>query len=93
MSAPRPAPDSKAVRAVQWGVLCFATVFICTVISWVSHLIATAQHLRDTPSLVIKPQCQGSSIGISIVAIPVFLSLLSIVHFTFWGLLKDKDRL
>ena len=84
MSAPRPAPDSKAVRAVQWGVLCFATVFICTVISWVSHLIATAQHLRDTPS---------ASIGISIVAIPVFLSLLSIVHFTFWGLLKDKDRL
>lgn len=84
MSQPTLAPDSKAVRFVQWSLLALVTVFICTVIGWVSHLIATAQRLQDTPS---------ASVGISLVAIPVFLSLLSIVHFTFWGLLKDKDRL
>lgn len=84
MITPKPAPDSKAVRFAQWSLLALVTVFISTVIGWVSHLIATAQHLNDTPS---------ASIGISIVAIPVFLSLLSIVHFTFWGLLRDKDRL
>jgi hypothetical protein len=78
------APDSRGVRIAQWGLLAFGTSFICGIITWITHLIRTAIHLQDKPS---------ASIGISIVAIPVFLLLLSIIHFTFWGLLRDKDRL
>jgi hypothetical protein len=55
-------------------------LFICGIIGWIGHLIRTAWRLGDVPS---------ASIGISLVAIPVFLTLLGVVVYLFWGMLGD----
>jgi hypothetical protein len=61
---------------------CFV-LFVGGIVTWIIHLIRTAWWLRDVPS---------ASIGISIVAIPVFLVLLSVVLYVFWGLLMDRSE-
>jgi hypothetical protein len=61
---------------------CFV-LFVGGIVTWIIHLIRTAWWLRDVPS---------ASIGISIVAIPVFLVLLSVVLYVFWGLLTDRSE-
>ncbi len=72
----------RAVRTCQWAMTAGAAVFILGIVSWITHLIGNAWHLRDVPS---------ASIGISIVAIPVFLTLLCVIVSVFWGLLTDPD--
>ena len=79
----RRAPSPRVVRAIQWGMAGGAIVFIGGIITWVSHLIRTAWRLRDVPS---------ASIGISLVAIPVFLTLLGVILYVFWGLLGDRSE-
>jgi hypothetical protein len=60
-----------------------AVLFIGGVVTWIGHLIRTAWRLKDVPS---------ASIGISLVAIPVFLTLLGVVLFVFWGLIGDRSE-
>jgi len=81
MSDRRPAPP-RVVRAIQWAMAGAAIVFIGGIITWIIHLIRTAWGLRDVPS---------ASIGISLVAIPVFLTLLGVILYVFWGLLGDRS--
>lgn len=76
------APD-RTVRAIQWAMAGVAVLFIGGVITWIIHLIRTAWQLKDVPS---------ASIGISLVAIPVFLVLLGVVIYVFWGLLSDRSE-
>ncbi len=78
----RRAPSPRIVRAIQWAMAGAAIVFIGGLITWISHLIRTAWRLRDVPS---------ASIGISLVAVPVFLTLLGVVLYVFWGLLGDRS--
>jgi hypothetical protein len=59
-----------------------AVLFIGGVVTWIGHLIRTAWRLKDVPS---------ASIGISLVAIPVFFTLLGVVLYVFWGLLGDRS--
>jgi hypothetical protein len=59
-----------------------AVLFIGGIITWISHLIRTAWRLKDVPS---------ASIGISLVAIPVFVTLLGVILYVFWGLLGDRS--
>lgn len=73
-------PD-RTVRAIQWAMAGVAVLFIGGVVIWITHLIRTAWRLGDVPS---------ASIGISLVAIPVFLVLLGVVLYVFWGLLGDR---
>jgi len=73
----------RAVRACQVLIACFSVLFICGIVAWIGGLIRTAWRLGDVPS---------ASIGISIVAIPVFLVLLGVMVFVFWGLLTDRSR-
>lgn len=75
-------PPDRAVRAIQWGMAGAAVFFIGGIITWISHLIRTAWRLKDVPS---------ASIGISLVAIPVFLTLLGVILYVFWGLLGDQS--
>lgn len=80
----RPGPVSaRAVRAVQWAMAGAAVLFIGGIITWITHLIRTAWRLKDVPS---------ASIGISLVAIPVFLTLLGVILYVFWGLLRDRSE-
>ncbi len=71
------------VRALQWTLGAAAALFILGIVTWIMHLIRTAWRLRDVPS---------ASIGISIVAIPVFLTLLSLVVYVFLGLMLDRSE-
>jgi hypothetical protein len=79
--SPAPAVSSRTVRAIQWAMAGAAVLFIGGVVTWISHLIRTAWRLKDVPS---------ASIGISLVAIPVFFTLLGVVLYVFWGLLGDR---
>lgn len=71
------APNPRAVRAAQLGILALICVFIFGIVVWIIGLIRLSLELRDIPS---------ASIGISLVAIPVFLLLLGVVNYVFWGL-------
>jgi hypothetical protein len=75
-----PSEFDRRVRAVQWTIAALAVVFIGGIVTWIMHLIRTAWRLGDVPS---------ASIGISIVAIPVFLVLLGVIISVFWGLLRE----
>jgi hypothetical protein len=75
-------PPERAVRAIQWAMAGAAVLFIGGIITWISHLIRTAWRLKDVPS---------ASIGISLVAIPVFATLLGVILYVFWGLLGDRS--
>jgi len=79
MSARRSEFDRR-VRAFQWAIAALAVIFIGGIVTWIAHLIRTAWRLGDVPS---------ASIGISIVAIPVFLVLLGVITSVFWGLLRE----
>lgn len=72
----------KSVRIAQWALAGFAVVFVAGIVGWITHLIRTAWRLKDVPS---------ASIGISLVAIPVFLTLLGVIISVFWGLLTDRS--
>jgi hypothetical protein len=82
MSRAAEVPD-RMVRAIQWGMAAGFVCFIGGIIAWIAHLIRTAWRLGDIPS---------ASIGISLVAIPVFLTLLSVGFYVFWGLLTDRSE-
>lgn len=78
----RPSAFDRRVRRFQWALAAVPVLFICAIITWITHLIRTAWRLGDVPS---------ASIGISLVAIPVFLVLLGVVIFVFWGLLRERS--
>ncbi len=78
----RSAPD-RTVRAIQWAMAGVAVLFIGGIITWIAHLIRTAWRLGDVPS---------ASIGISIVAIPVFLTLLGVILYVVVGILGDRGE-
>lgn len=82
MSGLRSAPD-RTVRVIQWAMAVAAVLFIGGVVVWIAHLIRTSWRLKDVPS---------ASIGISLVAIPVFLTLLGVIIYVFWGLLGDRSE-
>ena len=73
-------PD-RTVRAIQWAMAGVAVLFIGGIIAWITHLIRTAWRLGDVPS---------ASIGISIVSIPVFLTMLGVILYVFVGLRGDR---
>lgn len=75
--------SERVVRAIQWALAGTAVLFIGGIVLWITHLIRTAWRLGDVPS---------ASIGISLVAIPVFLTLLGVVLYVFWGLLGDRNE-
>lgn len=85
MSAPEPKPESPEASQIttRWFILLPITfcAFVGGLIVWVAHLIRVSVALHDAPS---------ASIGISLVAIPVFLLLLGVFNYLFWGLLRNR---
>ncbi|HEX9818762.1 MAG TPA: hypothetical protein VGD07_04010 [Methylomirabilota bacterium] len=72
------------MRTIQWAMAGAAVLFIGGIVIWITHLIRTAWRLGDGPS---------ASIGISLVAIPVFLTLLGVILYVVRGLLGEAgDR-
>jgi len=64
------------VRRLQWLWLGGAFLLVGGIIVWIIHLIVASWRLDD----VIQ-----ASVGISIVAIPIFLVFIGVVFYVFWG--------
>ena len=75
--------SERTVRRLQWLWLVVAFGLIGGIITWITHLIRTAWRLGDTPS---------ASIGISIVSIPIFLTMLGVILYVFVGLRGDRGE-
>jgi hypothetical protein len=74
-------PSNRLVRILQWIWVGGAMLLIGGYISWILHLIRAAWTLSDVPS---------ASIGISLVAIPVFLVFSGVIVYVFWGLTHER---
>lgn len=59
-------------------------VFVVGITVWIINLIRLSLELEDVP---------GASVGISIVAIPVFIALAAVLTYVFVGLQKERYRL
>jgi hypothetical protein len=75
--------SEKTVRTLQWLWIAVAFGLIGGIITWITHLIRTAWRLGDTPS---------ASIGISLVSIPIFLTMLGVILYVFVGLRGDRGE-
>jgi bacteriorhodopsin len=75
--------SERTVRTLQWLWVGVACALIGGIITWITHLIRTAWRLRDAPS---------ASIGISLVSIPIFLTMLGVILYVFAGLRGDRGE-
>ncbi len=82
-SASAPTLEDKLVKVCQYAIACSPAFIIGGVIVWVGHLIRISLRLNDVPS---------GAIGISLVAIPVFIILMSVMLYVFWGLIRAGER-
>jgi hypothetical protein len=75
--------SERTVRTLQWLWIAVAFAMIGGIITWITHLIRTAWRLGDVPS---------ASIGISLVSIPIFLTMLGVILYVFVGLRGDRGE-
>lgn len=66
----------KIIFTAQYLSISLMWIFVIGITIWIINLIYTSVDLNDAP---------GISIGISLVAIPVFLTLASILTYVFVG--------
>lgn len=58
-------------------------VFVISISVWIANLITLSLQLNDMP---------GASVAISVVAIPVFITLAGVLTYVFVGLQKEKHH-
>ena len=72
------------VAGTQMGLLIGFSLFAASVILWIARLMYVSWMLHDVFS---------ASIGIALIAVPVFLFLLVMFNYVFWGLRAGRtDR-
>lgn len=82
--SPTREPSGHWVAWSQLGLLIGFSLFAAAVILWISRLIYISWVLQDVFS---------ASIGIALIAVPVFLFLLVMFNYVFWGLRAGRtDR-
>ena len=74
--------SDRLVTFCHYAIACTPVVFIGGIIAWVVHLIRTSLRLHDVPS---------GAIGISLVAIPVFITLMGVLLYVLWGILRNRS--
>lgn len=75
--------DPLFVVLIQWFLPVSFTVSMVGIIGWIISLILLSAKLDDVFS---------ASMGVSIVAIPVFLVLLSVFWYVFLGVFRNQDE-
>ncbi len=75
--------NNKMIFAAQLVSLLLIWIFVVAITLWISNLIILSIELNDAP---------GASVAISIVAIPVFITLASVLTYVFVGLHREKHR-
>lgn len=73
--------NNKSIFIAQVISVSLIWVFVISISIWIINLISLSVELHDVP---------GASVGISIVAIPVFITLAGVLTFVFIGLQKGK---
>lgn len=71
------------VFRIQLAILAGFTLFACVVVAWISRLIYISWVWQDVFS---------ASIGIALVAIPIFIFLLGMFNYVFWGILRGGEK-
>lgn len=74
-------PEPGWVFALQVASVSAIWVFVLGISFWIVHLLRLSRQLHDVPS---------ASVGISIVAIPVFLTGASVLTYVFVGLRRGR---
>jgi hypothetical protein len=75
-------PENRKLFLAQVASVSLIWIFVLTISGWILNLILLSIELRDVP---------GASLGISIVAIPVFLTLAGLLTYVFVGLRKEQS--
>lgn len=73
----------QTIFALQVASVAMIWVFVLGISTWIIHLMRLSRQLHDVPS---------ASIGISIVAIPVFLTGASVLTYVFVGLRRGRGE-
>jgi|APSaa5957512622_1039677.scaffolds.fasta_scaffold17176_4 hypothetical protein len=72
---------SPLIFAVQISSLIFMWIFVAGIILWIFNLIRLSIYLNDA---------QNATLGISLVVMPVFILLASVLTYVFVGLNKNS---
>ena len=71
------------IYALQIASVALIWVFVTGISSWILHLNRLSQRLNDVPS---------ATVAISIVAIPVFITVASVLTYVFVGLRRGARQ-
>lgn len=72
--------QKKLIATAQLASLLLMWIFVIGITIWIVNLITISVELHDVP---------GVSLGISIIAIPVFIMLASILTYAYFGFKKN----
>ena len=75
--------NKKLIEMLQILSICLIWVLFTGIAVWIVTLIRESLRLHDAPD---------ASVGISIVAIPVFFTLASVLTYVFVGLRKGRNE-
>jgi len=76
--------EPRWIFLLQIASVAMIWVFVLSISGWILHLLRLSRQLHDVPS---------ASIGISIVAIPVFLTGASVLTYVFVGLRRRREEI
>lgn len=76
-------PTPRPIFILQVISLSLIWVFFCAITWWILRLITVSVQLRDAPD---------ASVGISLVVIPVFGILASVLTYVFIGLQRNRNH-
>jgi hypothetical protein len=71
------------IKGMQVASLIYIWIFVIAVDSWIISLLRVAQKLDDA---------LNASVAIGIIAIPLFLTIASILTYVFVGLQKNRRK-
>lgn len=74
--------EPRWIFGLQVASVAMIWVFVLGISLWILHLLRIAVRWHDVP---------GASVGISIVAIPVFLTGAAVLTYVFVGLRRGRD--
>jgi len=84
MEAPAREGRYSAVRFAQFISIFMMWVFVVSISGWIVNLLVLSIELKDSLE---------ATIGIGLVAIPVYLTLAVILTYVFFGLRKEENRI
>jgi hypothetical protein len=82
MESSKSGTPNQFIYLLQISSVVFIWVFVIAIAFWIINLIILSLELNDAP---------GASVAISLVAIPVFFVLASILTYVFVGMQKGKN--